>query len=232
MRLLCQHIATRANHEDGEVGKFWQSRYRAIRLLDESAALACSAYVDLNPIRAGLAQTLEQSDFTSVQRRLESLQHDAATIDSSVAADLIESTEEPALSTASVGTESESADRFLSPLSIDERHDPIGPDACANGFRCSEKGFLPMSVADYVLLLDWTARQMVKGKSGSTPVETPSVLARLSISPTAWCKLVSGFGQLFWNVAGRPQTIGATRSRIAQRRYNVPKPTRDLLPAG
>jgi hypothetical protein len=32
MRLLCQTIAMRANREDGEPGKFWQSRYRVVRL--------------------------------------------------------------------------------------------------------------------------------------------------------------------------------------------------------
>jgi REP element-mobilizing transposase RayT len=63
MRILCQRIAIRANDEDGEAGKFWQSRYRAVRLLDEEALLACAAYVDLNPIRAALAETLETSDF-------------------------------------------------------------------------------------------------------------------------------------------------------------------------
>jgi hypothetical protein len=51
MRLLSQNIAQRANKEDGELGKFWQARYRAVRLLDETAILACAAYVDLNPIR-------------------------------------------------------------------------------------------------------------------------------------------------------------------------------------
>ena len=35
MRLLCQNIAQRANLEDQEVGKFWQARFRAVRLLDE-----------------------------------------------------------------------------------------------------------------------------------------------------------------------------------------------------
>jgi hypothetical protein len=51
MRVLCQYIAVRANREDDELGKFWQSRFRAVRLLDEAALLACAAYVDLNPIR-------------------------------------------------------------------------------------------------------------------------------------------------------------------------------------
>jgi hypothetical protein len=73
MRVLCQYIAVRANREDHELGKFWQSRFRAVRLLDEAALLACAAYVDLSPIRAAMAETLEQSDDTSVQRRLQSV---------------------------------------------------------------------------------------------------------------------------------------------------------------
>ena len=54
MRLLCQNIGTRANQEDKEVGKFFQGRYRSVRILDEAALLACAAYVDLNPIRAAM----------------------------------------------------------------------------------------------------------------------------------------------------------------------------------
>ena len=55
--------------KDGEVGKFFQARYRAVRLLDETAILACAAYVDLNPIRAAIADTIEDSEFTSAQKR-------------------------------------------------------------------------------------------------------------------------------------------------------------------
>ncbi len=56
MRLLCQRVAMRANREDEENGRFFQDRYKAVRLLDEASLLACAAYVDLNPIRAGLAR--------------------------------------------------------------------------------------------------------------------------------------------------------------------------------
>lgn len=73
MRLLCQRIAQRANREGEEEGKFWQSRYRAVRLLDESAILACAAYVSLNPIRSALAETLEDSEHTSAQRRVQAM---------------------------------------------------------------------------------------------------------------------------------------------------------------
>ena len=61
MRLLSQTIAQRANRDDQGIGKFWQARFKAVRLLDETAVLACSAYVDLNPIRAGISETLEGS---------------------------------------------------------------------------------------------------------------------------------------------------------------------------
>ena len=62
MRLLSQNIAQRANKEDGEVGKFFQARYRAVRLLDETAILVCAAYVDLNPIRAAIVETIEDTE--------------------------------------------------------------------------------------------------------------------------------------------------------------------------
>jgi hypothetical protein len=46
-----------------------------------------------------------------------------------------------------------------------------------------------MSVADYLQLLDWTARQTVPGKCGSTPPDAPSVLERLNLSAPVWCVL-------------------------------------------
>ena len=44
-----------------------------MRLIDDEAILACAAYVDLNPIRAGIAQTIEDSQFTSARLRLQTI---------------------------------------------------------------------------------------------------------------------------------------------------------------
>ena len=57
------------------------------------------------------------------------------------------------------------------------------------------------------------------------------ILERLGLEASAWSKLVGQFGRLFINVAGKPQTISDTRSRIGQHRYHLRKEARELLEA-
>ena len=71
MRILNESTARMANKEDDCTGRFWEGRFSSQALLDEKALMACAAYVDLNPIRAGLAKSLTESEHTSIKSRCE-----------------------------------------------------------------------------------------------------------------------------------------------------------------
>jgi hypothetical protein len=161
---------------------------------DEAAILACSVYVDLNVIRAGLARTPEESDHTSAQRRIEARQQ----IASAVSSDDVEA----APGTATVASSSAAADAWLAPLALEESTTTAGPLPSNSPARCSDKGFLPLSLDEYLQLLDWTGREIVSGKRGAIPGHLEPIFMRLGIPASHWLDLTQNFGRLFQRVAG------------------------------
>jgi hypothetical protein len=51
------------------------------------------------------------------------------------------------------------------------------------------------------------------------------------MSGETWCELVQNFGRLFYNVAGHPHRIEATRSRQTNRRFHTTSAARSLFAA-
>jgi len=144
MRCTAENIARRANKDDGVSGRFWQGRYRAQLLLDEASLLACAAYVDLNPIRAAMADRPENSDFTGAKDRLDDLKERPGTKK--------ENFRKPSHRWERSRRRGKSG--WMSPVEINERFDPVGCDADTGGRRASLKGFLSIPLAEYLDLLD------------------------------------------------------------------------------
>jgi hypothetical protein len=74
MRCLNEHLAKMANAEDKCTGRFWEGRFKSQALLDEQAIITCMAYVDLNPVRVGMAALPETSDYTAIKQLIQGLE--------------------------------------------------------------------------------------------------------------------------------------------------------------
>ena len=59
--MVSRRIGYWADGDDVTGGEFWLARNRGLRPLDETAALACAAYLDLNPIWAATAEATTAS---------------------------------------------------------------------------------------------------------------------------------------------------------------------------
>src|SRR6185503_2435130 len=185
MRCLVEPIARRSNKEDEVTGRFWEGRFRAQPLLDEMAIAACMAYIDLNPIRAGIATTPETSDFTSVQARIED-RYFSVKVSSPDAID--------------ARTEHGPKAGWLSPIALETPRQKVREKP--NHRRATNKGCLPMTLDTYLKLVDWTGRQIRRDKPGQIPADCAPILERLNCSAETWLDYVKNFRKRFRNAAG------------------------------
>ncbi len=170
--------------------------------LDESSLLVCAAYVDLNPIRAALAATPETSEYTGAKDRIDDL------------------SEREDRSRPSTHDWERSRRRrrsgWMSPIEIDEQSDEVGPAVETSGRRASSKGFLSVSMARYLELLDWTGRQLRADKIGSIPAHLQPILQRIGLDTHGWCDVVRKFGRIFKRAAGTPESLAGEACRRGQ----------------
>lgn len=221
MRALAEPIARMANREDGCTGRFWEGRFKAQAIRDEAGLLACSMYVDLNPVRAAMASSPEESVHTSAYDRIEGQR--GTRVPSAAAEPVVIPTEEAGrirrTSTPDALRQRRAEmrrsrsgrrilkDAWLAPLTLDERG-ASGPMVSDTRVRASDKGFLSLRLTEYLSLLRWTAKNKPSlGKPKPTPDVQP-ILQRLGIDGSVWLDLVWGFKKYYrGSTAGMPETM-------------------------
>ena len=213
MRFLSERIAKEANKQDECSGRFWEGRFKAQVLLDDAAILACMQYVDLNPIRAGIAKTPEGSDFTSAQDRLRDLKTAAA--ECSVASLQCSGKAVPNTDLEEVpvserrqfdaAVEHGAKAGWLSPVPLEPKRQAVRAKKTER--RASNRGFLPLGLEEYLSLLDWTARQVRTDKRGSMPADLEPIMERLGVSAELWVECVVNFRKWFRSAVGRPKSM-------------------------
>ena len=251
MRCLCEKIARAANHEDDSSGRFWAGRFKSVALLDEAAILACSVYVDLNPIRAGLAATPEESAYTSGCDRIQSMLEISTSLTSADEHRSRQTRERPdawlcELTLQETAIESASTTVVIAASAPQESASQAGPIATAVAdavggsqpsadssptsgvatpvwalrrlhVRASDQGFLPIQVEHYVMLLDWTGRELRADKRGAIPDHLAPIVDRLGINRSNWVDTVRGFGRIFKQAAGRSGSLVDAAARRSRR---------------
>ena len=124
-------------------------------LADEGAILVCGIYIDLNQIRAGEALTPETSPHTSAHDRIAGRRQrfTAAAQGIAISAD-------------------QTADGWLCELSLEEglAANMLKTTASTISRRASDKGILPITLDEYLQLLDASGRIAREGKTGAIPI--------------------------------------------------------------
>jgi len=176
MKCLNEPIARQANAEDGCTGHFWEARFNSQPLCSERALLAAMAYVDLNPVRAGIADTPENSDYTSIKARLGDKQ-DQVSVRGAIA-------------------------RMLGRGELNHfeaRLRPLMHFADETKSTNSEITMLPIKSHDYYRLVEATGRAVASGKMGRIDSRLAPILERLGVSGTDWTQASSAFRQHYRN---------------------------------
>jgi REP element-mobilizing transposase RayT len=221
MGRLNEFIARAANKEDKVKGRFWESRFKCQVLLDDASIATCMVYVDLNPIRAGLAATPEESDFTSIQERIRSWQQDTRTEDSAFTQAQNRRPGSPVTGMSipeNAGESLELSSEYGSTLDHSLYADASSADwLCPISSDSQKRGILQMTPAEYFNLVDQSGRIIRSGKRGAIDADLMPILLRIGANPDAWLETISSFGSRFRLAAGLLSNLRNFANRLGRR---------------
>ena len=225
MGRLNEFIARAANKEDQVKGGVWESRFKCQALLDEAAIAACMVYVDLNLIRADLAETPESSNFTSIQERIRAWQRETmATVPAP------EEAAPQVLQPTSVGGDISLPDIAAGipdpvPESLAPTTNSLGiggmelaaPWLCPISSDSKRRGILQTTAEEYFDLVDRSGRLMRSDKRGAMDAGLAPILLRIGANPAAWSEAISCFGSRFRLAVGLLSNLRNLADQLGKR---------------
>lgn len=236
MRALSEPIARRANKEDDCTGRFWEGRFKPLRILDMTVLLACLIYMDLNPLRASVAKVVEEARYTSAYARLKGRQGDM--IDSAAFDLKVLSPEEAGdfhkhktvdqqraeLAEHGRGLLRSSGrqilrDAWLAPMQLTKDELSSDPQVHQDGLRASDRGFLRMDVDSYLSLLRCTAKSPDMDPDGRDAEIAEQVLSEMSLDGEMWRDMVGNCKRYFASSScmGSGEAMAAHAEKIGKR---------------
>ncbi|MFN7292144.1 MAG: transposase [Pirellula sp.] len=229
MRALAEPIARMANSQDECTGRFWEGRFKAQRIVDDAGLLACAMYVDLNPVRAAIAESPEKSIHTSVYDRIEAEKGKQIP---SAAYDLVPITHEESVaqrrkSLAEQRHDHEAKkkgtakrvlrDSWLAPLSLTSGLRSSDPQVHRDGLRASDKGFLRIDLSSYKKLLGWVAENKPSAGTVALPKQLSDALITCGVIPEMLSDLIWNFKKYFSRCVGGSDSMQGDAERIGRR---------------
>jgi hypothetical protein len=166
MKCLKEPLARLANLQDKVRGFFFEGRFKSVAILDEESLLATCAYIDLNPVAAGIAEVPEASQHTSVKERVDHVKAQGRTEDLKAASE-----GSIAGSKASAGLEDS---HWLCPIE-DRRRIDSSREGMLEGF----------SLGSYLLLVDYSGRLFREGKAMISR-EVAAIFERIGTTAETW----------------------------------------------
>jgi hypothetical protein len=166
MKCLKEPLSRMANREEKTRGAFFEGRFKSVAILDDEALLATCAYIDLNPVAAGLSAVPEAGEHTSIKQRVEHIKARGRVKDVKAA------------ERGSVAARAKSS-RLEDSLWLCPIEDRRGVDSSREGML---EGF---TLGNYLLLVDYTGRLFREGKA-SISRELSAVFSRLGSDADSW----------------------------------------------
>jgi REP element-mobilizing transposase RayT len=217
MGRLNEFISRAANKEDRVKGRFWEARFKCQALLDEAAIASCMVYVDLNPIRAGVAGTPEESDFTSIQERIRAWRKETMITASAPTEAAAQNMQFSSVGRRTTTPKNTAEISVAIPDRVSLLAHPLAGWLCPIQSESGRRGLLQMTAAEYFDLVDKSGRMTRPDKRGAIDSYFAPMLLRIGANPDAWLETVSRFGSKFRLAAGLVSNLRNFADQLGRR---------------